>query len=186
MQSQWEVPGCTALLKLSYFCRHLKSLRKTNVHRNLQQLPFGSPTTPTAAHSKQLKKWTLLAKIKQMFTCSERQSCRFDIWKRVAYKNRLYYSWDKTLTNSLPLTSLYLRSLSNWRDLSWMGIYKSEWHLCISQDARLSYFTLLRRETNTYYSERKKLTHWRTFLSSPASLLKQINKTFMDTLLVLI
>lgn len=185
MQSQWEIPGCAAFLKLSYFCRHLKSLRKTNVHQNLEQLSFSSPTMPTAAHSKQLKKWTPLAKIKQMFTCNERQSCRFDIWKRVAYKNRLYYSWDKTLTNSLT-TSLYLLSLSNWRDLSWMGIYKSEWHLYISQNARLSYLTLLGRERNTYYSKRKKLTHWRTFLSTPASFLKQINKPFTDTLPVLI
>jgi len=81
MQSQWEIPGCTAFVKLSYFCRHMKSLRKANVHQSLEQLSSGSPTMPTAAHSKQLKKWSPQAKIKQIFTCNERQSCCFDIWK---------------------------------------------------------------------------------------------------------
>lgn len=62
MQSQWETPGCAAILKLSYICRHLKSLSKTNVPQNLEKLSFGNPTMPPAAHSKQLKKWAPLQK----------------------------------------------------------------------------------------------------------------------------
>lgn len=62
MQSQWEIPGCAAFLKVSYICRHLKSPSKTNVPQNLEKLSFGNPTMPPAAHSKQLKKWAPLQK----------------------------------------------------------------------------------------------------------------------------
>lgn len=56
-------------------------------------------------------------------------------------------------------------------------------HPFICQIVRLSCFTLLGR--NIHRSEKKKLTHRRTSLCTSASLLKQINKTFMDTLPVL-
>lgn len=138
---------------------------------------------PMTDASKQLKRWTPLVKIQQMFICNERQHGHFDTWKTVVYKNRLYYSWDKTLTHSH--SSLYLLSLSNWRDLSWTGMYKSECHLYINQNARLSYFTILGREKYLLLRE-KEADPQKDLPIHSASFLKEINKTFMDTSLILI
>lgn len=157
-----KVSGNPRMCCLSQMKLLLQTFEKSMENKRppeLEELSFSSPTAPTAAHSEQLKKRTPLAEIKQLFTCNERQSCRFATWKTAAYKNRLCYSWDKTLTDSLvPAHS----------SVCWAWATRETWVEWERTNLRGSYMLVKtpdcltlpsQEERETYYSGRMKVTH---------------------------
>lgn len=99
MQSQWEIPGHAVCLKLCYFCTTWKeseaSLKKKNVPQHLEKLSLGSPGYANSKWFKTAENVNFVGKMQADVYLQWRQSCPFDVWKRLACKNRLHYCWDK-------------------------------------------------------------------------------------------